>query len=174
MCVTGVLAAGHQNTRPLSGRAEPKGGGVDGVWTPTCWHRSHHDEFPCEALTAFTKRLGKEKGLANTCQQVLESLVPKRGLEPPRLSALVPETSASTNSATWASQERSNYTVFFAYFRKSVADIGARTRSRILAGYLSRFASAKEKGLPTFTSASPYDRGAQERTRTSTPLGAST
>ena len=29
-------------------------------------------------------------------------LVPRRGLEPPRLSALVPETSASTNSATWA------------------------------------------------------------------------
>ena len=33
-------------------------------------------------------------------------LVPRRGLEPPRLSALVPETSASTNSATWAFQER--------------------------------------------------------------------
>ena len=29
-------------------------------------------------------------------------LVPRRGLEPPRLVALVPETSASTNSATWA------------------------------------------------------------------------
>src|SRR5512132_2882917 len=30
------------------------------------------------------------------------NLVPRRGLEPPRLAALVPETSASTNSATWA------------------------------------------------------------------------
>jgi hypothetical protein len=55
-------------------------------------------------------QMGSETGRHNeksrcNCIGFFEFLVPKRGLEPPRLAALVPETSASTNSATWASQE---------------------------------------------------------------------
>src|SRR5882762_9919643 len=34
--------------------------------------------------------------------QHLREMVPRRGLEPPRIAPLVPETSASTSSATWA------------------------------------------------------------------------
>jgi hypothetical protein len=35
---------------------------------------------------------------------LLREMVPRRGLEPPRLAAQVPETCASTNSAIWATE----------------------------------------------------------------------
>ena len=48
-------------------------------------------------------RTGKEKSQFKELA-FPRNLVPRRGLEPPHLAALVPETSASTNFATWATE----------------------------------------------------------------------
>jgi hypothetical protein len=86
-------------------------------------------------------------------------VVPKRGLEPPRLSALVPETSASTNSATWASQEACEYTSgivhirccplqFHALGRFGVADC---VSLRMFGCKFSNFTRAKKKPAVLWT-----------------------
>src|SRR6266404_3673774 len=58
---------------------------------------------PASALSAMRANTSKKRIEINA--NLLFLLVPGRGLEPPRCYPLVPETSASTNSATRAGEE---------------------------------------------------------------------
>ena len=100
-------------------------------------------------LRGDDRDLGNKKPPQGWLIYAVIDVVPRRGLEPPRCYSLVPETSASTNSATWASIEEPN------------------SSGEFLLYYISY---SKTTALAVII----LECGAQERTRTSTMLLAST
>src|SRR5262249_31838381 len=98
-----VTARTHVGSGVISDRMEAS------IWSPLRPEKRTSDGTVTRQF-AVTRQMGsspiswvglfQEKTEQN--QKRIFALVPRRGLEPPRLAALVPETSASTNSATWA------------------------------------------------------------------------
>ncbi len=59
----------------------------------------------CDMLNIFSSSRKRRRSLSSWAQKnrlYADFIVPRRGLEPPRIAPLVPKTSAYTNSATWA------------------------------------------------------------------------
>ena len=80
-------------------KAAPRRAGRD--WDRGPWSRCRSPPRPCRRRGPADRRDAGGWSLRSTrLRNAL--LVPRKGLEPSRLAALVPETSASTNSATWA------------------------------------------------------------------------
>src|SRR5262249_21897794 len=93
--VGGAVARRHlHHAQPIADRIEPHGFGVDRRRAAAV----AREVGQIAAMQADSHDGSRTGDAAN--------LVPRRGLEPPRLAALVPETSASTNSATWALTDR--------------------------------------------------------------------
>lgn len=64
-----------------------------------CPREGSHVRYAPEYKPDGTIRIHKKAIKKNL---IAFTFVPKRGLEPPRVAALVPKTSVSTNSTTWA------------------------------------------------------------------------
>ena len=95
----------------------PVGGMVEGLrkgtrkiepdWLRSCRDAGMHWDAAEQQKTSGQQKTPQKRGLKFRPWMLPDcTMVPKRGLEPPRFYPPVPETGASTNSATWAIRAR--------------------------------------------------------------------